>query len=216
MVSCCQKASLCQERVLKVQTQLKKFLHARFSVADSQEKAVIEWCSNRKNSGWCCQRETQNKEIPGLSHSCGLFLPGCLCVSLLWLWHVKPSQGWSLAVPGSSWAGQEPQGGGVAPALGRDLPAPLSSAAQGPWNNLAFPLLQQKLELLFGKTFLSMDTNLGSSSLWFAYLPSSGIQGLQDSPVPKKSWQLFSLLLIVRYFCHRLDQFWVYWSLFFC
>lgn len=98
----------------------------------------------------------------------------------------------------------------MAPALGRDLPAPLSSAAQGPWNNLAFPLLQQKLELLFGKTFLSMDTNLGSSSLWFAWLPSSGIQGLQDSPVPKKSWQLFSLLLIVRYFCHRLDQFWVY------
>lgn len=57
MVSCCQKASLWQECVLKVQTLLKRFLHPRFPVADSQEKAVTEWCSNRNNSGWCCPRE---------------------------------------------------------------------------------------------------------------------------------------------------------------
>lgn len=173
MVKCCQKASLFQEWVLKAQTLLEKFLHPRFPVADSQEKAVIEWCSNRNNLGCCCKR-TQNKEIPGLLQFWSLHLlhmPGthlCVewgfsesylesfcsfldpfCVSLLWLWHVWPSQGWSLAVPGSSWAGQEPQGGDVAPALGRDLPAaPLSSAAQRPWNNLVFPVPKQKLELL--------------------------------------------------------------------
>lgn len=72
MVSCCQKASLWQGCVLKMQTLLKKFLHPRFPVADSQEKAGIEWCSNRNHSGWCCQRGTENKEIPGLLHSYGL------------------------------------------------------------------------------------------------------------------------------------------------
>lgn len=83
MVSCCQKALLCQECVLKVQNLLKKFLHPRFPVANSQEKVVIEWCSNRNNLSWCCQRGTQKKEILGLLRSYGL------CTSFTYLAHTS-------------------------------------------------------------------------------------------------------------------------------
>lgn len=155
MVSCCQKASLLQECVLKVQTLLKKFLHPRFPVADSQEKAVIEWCSNRNSLGCCCKRRTQNKEIPGLLQFWSLHLlhtPGThLCVE----WGFSVISGVVLFLPGSflcvpavavtrvtipgvipgcsrlqlSWAGAT--GRRCGPSFGRDLPAaPLSSAAQ--------------------------------------------------------------------------------------
>lgn len=79
MMSCCQKASLCQERFLKVQTQLKKFLHPRCSVADSQEKAVTEWCSIRKNSGWCCQRLRTEKSLGCYRVMVSSFLDVCVC-----------------------------------------------------------------------------------------------------------------------------------------
>lgn len=100
MVNCCQKASLFQEWVLKVQTLFKEFLHPRFPVADSQEKAVIEWCSNRNNLGCCCKRGTQNRESLGCC-SCGL------CTSFTRLAHTSVWSGdfqshiWSRCVP--SW-----------------------------------------------------------------------------------------------------------------
>lgn len=63
----------------------------------------------------------------------------------------------------------------MTPALGRDLLAtPLSSVAQRPWNNLAFPVLEQKLELLY-----SLE------SLFFLWTLALGapVSGLCSSPV---------------------------------
>lgn len=86
MVSCCQKALLCQECVLKVQNLLKKFLHPRFPVANSQEKVVIEWCSNRNSLSWCCQRGTQKRNPWPVTQFWSLHLlhiPGThLCVGI--------------------------------------------------------------------------------------------------------------------------------------